>query len=148
MLSDPLNIHFDSNGAAVTVRGYRRLPSAKSNETLYKSVTDDVAHAEQLIISHNLTGSAKTGGVRRRTKVELLAYQVDPEDSTKDRHDLAPIRIMLVADVPLTAKQYSSVRLQNVIRQFTGMIRGNSVNDTDNSVDFTNFIDRVLDGEA
>jgi len=144
MFSDPLDAHKDTAGATPATRAYDRLPAKKIGETIYQAATHNVGNAELIRIAHMDVGSGSKA--RKRHLVEVSA---PPQDSAStDDHSRTWAKIQMVIDIPNDFNDYSDAKIETMFEQFTGLIRGNSVNDATVAIDYDEFFRPFLAGQA
>jgi hypothetical protein len=142
MFSDPYDAHVDTAGAALTKPF--DIVNIDGSNTVRSNAGRSNGHAAVIRISHTKVGGKSTG-VRNRHLVSVEAYQLD--EAGDEALSLPMIKFQFVADIPITQEIDLSGTLGNIAEQFTGLIRGNSVNDTI-AVDKAEFLEPFLNGQS
>lgn len=142
MFADPYGAHMDTPGAAL-LKNFDII-NIDGGNSVRSHASRTAGHTAILRMSHTSVGS-KASGVRKRHLLSCEAYQLDEagdEDMT-----IPMVKFQFVADIPITQEINLSGVLGVVAQQFTGCIRGNSVNDTV-AIDSAEFLVPFLNGQS
>jgi len=144
MFSDPLLAHKDTVGATSDTESYDRMPTDGSNNTRYQRTTPNAYGPCCIRLAHANAAS----GVKAR-KRHLLSITGPTLDASGDPDLSVPeIVINLTLDIPDVAMETSASKIQYMVEQLTGMVRGNSINDASVATDWSEFLTPFLQGQS
>jgi hypothetical protein len=145
MFSDPFLPHKDVLGVGVAQRSYDRLPSDGSNNTIYKATASNPQNVETIRFAHQKVGNPSAR--RQRHLISLEGPQIIDDSNTEDPN-LPKIKIQVVFDIPDSALEFGTEKIEYMTEQMLGMVRGNSINDATVATVFGEFLTPFLAGQS